>query len=454
MSDAHFDMNTMPLRKGHYWVLLVASLGQLVGAALATLVGIILPLIQINLHPELTSIEQGMVCCTSLIGIMVGSFLFGNLSDEYGYLFFFRLCPCIVLVASLLVFFTDGLLGLVVGLFFMGLGAGGEYSLDGDYISEIMPRRWCLFMVGVAKAMCSIGNILMATICYLFLSMDKSPDIWNKLVLVISAIALLMLLLRIRFAQSPGWLIARGRVEEAQQAVRFFLGNDVDMGDKAIVPQKTNLPQETWRMLFTREKLPKVVFSGIPWACSGLGVYGIGIFLPILIMALGMESTSLQPLEHVVDSVKNTALISLFIFIGFAAGLFWIDKINHVKLQAWGFLLSATGLGVLLLAYMLRLPMWIAIAGFMFFEFFLNAGPNLVTYIIPPQIYSVHDRGLGAGLAAAFGKVGAVLAVLFMPILLHWGGIKLALFVSIAVLVIGGVITYVVGRKVLPPVQK
>ena len=125
MSEGHFDMNTMPLRKGHYWVLLVASLGQLVGAALATLVGILLPLIQIHLHPELTSIEQGMVCCTSLIGIMVGSFLFGNLSDEYGYLFFFRLCACIVLVASLLVFFTDGLLWLVVGLFFLCLGAVG-----------------------------------------------------------------------------------------------------------------------------------------------------------------------------------------------------------------------------------------------------------------------------------------------------------------------------------------
>ena len=62
MQIGRVNMDDMPLRKGHYWVLIVAALGQMIGAALSTLVGIILPLIQIHLHPELTSIEQGMVC--------------------------------------------------------------------------------------------------------------------------------------------------------------------------------------------------------------------------------------------------------------------------------------------------------------------------------------------------------------------------------------------------------
>ena len=86
----------------------------------------------------------------------------------------------------------------------------------------------------------------------------------------------------------------------------------------------------------------------------------------------------------------------------------------------------------------------------MLFELFLNAGPHLMTFIIPPQIYSVAERGSGAGLAAAFGKLGAVMGVVFIPILLKWGGAGLVLGVTIGVQLLGALVTAVVGREVLP----
>ena len=132
-TDKNMNMDTMPLRWGHFRVLIVASLGQITGAGLA--------MIQIFRHPGLTSLQQGLVAATSLVGIMVGSVLFGAWSDKKGYLFFFRFCPALILAASLFTFFTADLFGLITGLFFMGLGIGGGYSLDSDYISEIMPRR-------------------------------------------------------------------------------------------------------------------------------------------------------------------------------------------------------------------------------------------------------------------------------------------------------------------------
>ena len=52
-----------------------------------------------------------------------------------------------------------------------------------------------------------------------------------------------------------------------------------------------------------------------------------------------------------------------------------------------------------------------------------------MTFIIPPQIYSVAERGAGAGLAAAFGKLGAVAGVLSVPVLLERGGALLVLSV-------------------------
>lgn len=466
------NMETMPLRWGHFRVLAVASLGQLTGAGLATLVGIILPMIQLTLHPELTAFEQGLVACTSLVGITLGSLLFGRLSDRYGYLFFFRFCPALILAASLLAYFTADIPWLIVSLFIMGLGIGGGYSLDSDYISEIMPRRWQLFMVGVAKATSSVGNIAVAAVCFLLLKQWQEAGLWPAMLLVIAALALLMLLLRIRFAQSPGWLMAHGKTTEAEAAVRYFLGADVEVivphdstkeslhhhigadletGEIRNRPRNKKLPEVRFADLFRGQNLKRVIFSGIPWACEGLGVYGIGVFLPVLVMALGLEGTSASPLHRILNSVEVTVWINFFTLIGFVLGLWLVNRVYHVRIQTWGFLLCAVGLAVLYVGYRWHLPVWISIAGFMTFELFLNAGPHLMTFILPSQIYPVADRGEGAGIAAALGKVGAVLGVLFIPMLLKWGGVEAVLIVSIIVQLTGALITKTFGNEVLPP---
>lgn len=483
MTGKKVNMDTMPLRWGHYWVLIVASMGQIVGAGLATLVGVIIPMIQIIRHPELTSLQQGLIGCTSLIGITIGSLLFGRLSDKYGYLFFFRLCPLIVLSASLLAYFTATLPWLVVGLFLMGLGIGGGYSLDSDYISEIMPQRWRLFMVGVAKAASSLGNILVALICFFLLKDWHNPELWNRLLLIVSVFALVMILSRIHFAQSPGWLMSHNRPAEAEVAVRYFLGSDVEVIEKGQAGEtgihhhigadmevgeirnrqrKADVEKVTLSKLFHGKNLKRVIFSGVPWACEGLGVYGIGVFLPILVMALGLEPANgtviggkaIEAFHHIVNSVEITVWINLFILPGFALGLFLVNRWYHVRIQVWGFVLCAVGLILLLVAYKFHLPIWLAVAGFMMFELFLNAGPHLMTFIIPSQIYPVADRGEGAGLAAAIGKMGAVLGVLFIPMLLSWGGAELVLVVSIIVQLLGAVITGVIGKDVLPDKKK
>ena len=444
------DMDTMPLRWGHLRVLIVASLGQVTGAGLATIVGVVIPMIRLAAHPDLSPAMQGVVAGASLVGIMVGSVLFGAWSDRRGYLFFFRLCPAIILLAALYAFFADSVHSLVGSLFVMGLGIGGGYSLDSDYISEIMPRRLRLVMVGVAKASSAIGNIVMAAAGFYLLRVWGTPDHWNRLLLLVAVMAVIMLLCRIRFGQSPGWLMAHGRTEEAERAVRYFLGPDVRIGEIRSRADRSDRPRASWSGLLRRGNAGRIVFSGVPWACEGFGVYGVGVFLPVLIMALGLDPASTGAFDHIVSSVKTSTYINMFVLLGFVAGLLLVNRIYHVRMQTWGFLLCSAGLGLLLAGYELHLSKWTMIAGFMIFELFLNAGPHLMTFIIPPQIYPVADRGAGSGLAAAFGKAGAVVGVAAVPLLLKWGGIAAVMSVTIAVQLVGAAVTAFVGRRVLP----
>lgn len=447
------DMDTMPLRWGHLRVLIVASLGQITGAGLSTVVGIILPMIQLVSRPELSPAVQGAVAASGLVGIMIGSVVFGAWSDRRGYLFFFRLCPAIILAGALVAIFSDGIPALVAALLLMGMGIGGGYSLDSDYISEIMPRRWRLVMVGVAKAASSLGNIVMALAGFYLLRVWNTPGHWSRLLVLVAVLAVVMLLCRIRFEQSPGWLMAHGRRDEAERAVRYFLGPDVQIGEIGSRAGRADRPKMSWAGLFSRANARRVVFSGVPWACEGFGVYGVGVFLPVLIMALGLGASSEGAFRHIVSSVEISAYINMFVLVGFVVGLLLVNRLYHVRMQTWGFLLCAAGLGLLLAGYGLHLPKWTMVAGFIVFELFLSAGPHLLTFIIPSQIYPVAERGAGAGLAAAFGKAGAVAGVALIPLLLKWGGVAAVLAATIAVQLAGALVTAFVGRSTLPPSQ-
>lgn len=442
-------MDTMPLTARHFWVLAVASLGQMIGQGLATLVGIIIPLMQIVNHPELSAGMQGLLGCMSLIGLTLGALVFGRLSDRYGYLLFFRLCPALIVVASVIAYFWHPVPVLLTCLFVMGFAVGGEYSLDSDYISELMPVKWRLTMVGIAKASASVGSVIVAAICFWAINHSGDASMWPELLFIMTGIAGLMLILRVHFTQSPGWLIAKGETSQAEEAVEFFLGKNVEMPIQKSAPAAGPTADKG---SFLSRNLKKVIFSGVPWACEGLGVYGIGIFLPTLIMALGIDRlpASATQIAHVTNSVEITIWLSVIMLAGFTAGLLLMKRMYHVKLQAWGFYLSAVGLIVLLLAYKLAWPAWIAILSFMAFELFLNAGPHLITFILPTQIYPVEERGTGVGWAAAVGKIGAVVGAFFIPVLLKWGGSTLVLIVSIAVMIAGGLITSWLGKEVLP----
>lgn len=446
-------LRSMPLRRANYRVLAVASLGQLLGTGLATLIGVVIPLLEIGRPSTLTPFQQGFTGCVSLIGIMIGSLIFGRLTDRYGYLFFYRLCPAITLAGAILAMILPGWGTLIGCLFLMGFGVGGEYCLDSDYISELMPDRWRMFMVGVAKATSSLGAILFGLLCFIIMRIWPEAAIWRWLFLIVAATTLLMLLLRLKAYESPAWLLSHGRTAEAERNVKLILGQDIEIAPQQVAPAETK--KTGFADMLKGKNLLRAIFCGFPWACEGLGVYGIGVFLPVLCMALGFESAlpagadAAQHVLHVERSVEISTLINFFMLPGFVAGLLLMRRMSHVRLQGYGFLICALGLLILLCAYHYHWPMLWAVAGFCIFELFLNAGPHLITFVLPSQIYPVADRSQGAGLAACIGKAGAVLGVLFIPMLLSAGGVMLVLWVSIGVMALGALLTLLLGPIVL-----
>lgn len=455
---SHLNLDTMPLRWGHLRIVAITSLGQLTGAALSTLIGIVIPLMHALTHHTLSPLAQGILASMSLVGIMFGSVFIGEWSDRRGYLSLFRLSPILILIGALAATFTTSIPILTLALFVMGFGVGGGYSLDSDYISELMPRRRRELMVGVAKAASAIGNILMAFVCLYILRHWRTVDSWNGLFALIAILAIIMIFCSARFTQSPQWLLAHNRREEAEHTLRQLLGEDVDLpldttttasapSATAYTPAATSATTSAAksttpkRRSSTIKSLRRAIFCGVPWACEGFGVYGVGVFLPVLVMYLGISEGTRGTLGHVTTSVEMTSYINLFVGVGFLLGLILLGKMSHTRQQIIGFLLSASGIALLAAGYIMHLHEWIIISGLIIYNIFINAGPHLITFILPSKVYPITSRGEGAGIAAALGKAGAVLGVFMMPLLLDWGGMELVLTTVAIVLILGALVT-------------
>lgn len=444
-----YNMDTMPLRWGHIKILIIASAGQFFGGALAILVGVIAPLIAITHHPELSSWLQGFIFASGLIGIMVGSLVFGHFSDKYGYLFFFRLCPVLIAGASLWIFFSHSITILTINLLIIGFCIGGAYALDPSYVSEIMPKKWRRTMLGISKATSGLGNILMILVAWYVLKTSSDPELWNRLFLFLTLFATATFLARLWFVESPEWLALHGKVDEAEKNVRHFLGKDVYIGELANRKDRAAQPRSSAKDIFARGNIKRVVLSGIPWGCEGMGVYGIGIFTPILLIALGLIQNGENAFDRTVESFRFTFYVNLFVMLGFVLGLTVVRKLNIIRTQTLGFFICAAGLLITLLGYVYHAPLGITLGGFLLFELALNAGPHLSTFELPSRIYSLQERASGEGIASALGKLGAIIATFIIPPLLKAGGGKLVLIVAIAVLLVGGIITLLVGPKVI-----
>jgi MFS transporter, putative metabolite transport protein len=71
-----------------------------------------------------------------------------------------------------------------------------------------------------------------------------------------------------------------------------------------------------------------------------------------------------------------------------------------------------------------------------------NLGPNSQTYLLAGEVFPTAIRGKGAGFAAAFAKIGAVMTAFLFPILLDTIGTQALLYGLIVTSILGAAITW------------
>ena len=78
----------------------------------------------------------------------------------------------------------------------------------------------------------------------------------------------------------------------------------------------------------------------------------------------------------------------------------------------------------------------------MIFNFMTNLGPNAQTYLIAGEVFPTRIRGMGAGFAAAFAKIGAVATAFSVPDPARRYRNQALLYILVGTSLLGAIVTW------------
>ncbi len=444
-------LKSTPMTGMQWRIWALAASGKFFEGFVVFMGGVTVPLITREFG--LSAGEAGLVTSASLAGILVGTILLGGLSDYFGRKRMFIAEMIIFCLFLALLIMVGGFLSLVICLFGIGMALGCDYPTAHMIISESIPSASRGRLVLGAFAFQAVGAMSGIAIGALVLVLDPSIDAWRWMYATALAPAVIITVGRFFIPESANWLIVRGAHEHAEKAVTRLLHR------KPTYPQKVELTRhvvdeksaskQSFFALFNAKNLRATIFSSAPWLFQDLGTYGIGVFTPTLIAAaLGSGPDKIRsPADLIasgIHSAEAAALTTSLLIVGIIFAIALSDSLGRIKLQIFGFLGCAVGLGIASLSLDAdgATRLYLIMAGVMLFNFMTNIGPNAQTYLLAGEVFPTEVRGMGAGFAAMIGKVGAVATTYGFPILLVTIGTRSLLYALVISSVLGAIVTW------------
>ena len=436
-----------PLSGMQWLVWALATAGKFFEGLIVFMGGIALPLVAEQF--AMTSTDKGLVTAATLAGILIGALALGGLADRFGRKPVFIGEMVLLAVALVGAAFSTGTIPLVTALFVIGLALGADYPTAHLVISESIPAAVRGRLVLGAFSFQAVGAVLGTAIAAVVLSSDPNLNAWRIFYLLPVVPVSLVVWGRLFLPESSHWLVSQGKMDKAEKQLRKLLGrNDVELLALEIAEEGRIQRSSDWRSLFRGKLQRATILASVPWFLQDISTYGIGIFTPVIIAAAfgatAKEHTVAAVIHNDLLGARGTALVDLGFLVGIACAIALADRWGRIPLQIVGFVGCAVGLMLAAagnLGGQSNLP--VIVAGFVLFQFMTNLGPNAQTYLLAGEVFPTPVRGLGAGLAAAIGKVGAVLTAFLFPILLaDWGTERLLPLLAITSL-LGAAITWI-----------
>lgn len=224
----------------------------------------------------LTLGEGGLIATYTLIGTVLGGYLFGIFADYYGRVHTFSLTIIIFSIFTGACAFADNVTHLNILRFLAGLGLGGEYGIGMTLVSETWPAaKRARATAGVAMGW-QAGAVLAAILAAVVL-----PDYgWRGLFLVGVVPALLAAWARHGIKEPPMW-VKRKEMKKAL-AARKANGEALTAEEEEQLAEAKKFPLA--HLFAGPSKTVTTLSLTVMTSVQNFGYYGIMVWLPMILL--------------------------------------------------------------------------------------------------------------------------------------------------------------------------
>ncbi|GAA0498769.1 sugar porter family MFS transporter [Microbacterium aurantiacum] len=383
----------------------------------------------------LTSITTGFVVAVALLGCAFGAVLAGILSDRWGRLRVMLIGAVMFFVSAL----GSGLAFTAIDLTFWrlvgGIGIGIASVVAPAYIAEVAPRQirgtlgslqQLAITLGIFAAL--LSNAVLAGVAggasdTLWLGLEA----WRWMLLVEAVPALVYGLLALKMPESPRFLIAKGKPDEAR-AIFAKLVPEVDLDQTMRELQQrivTDQKNAGVSLRGPRFGLQPIVWVGIILSVfqQFVGINVIFYYSTTLWQSVGFDESSSFGIS-VFTSVINVLVTLVAIFL--------VDRVGRKPILLSGSLLMAVSLGTMALCFAfsttdaegaVSLPApWgpIALVAANLFVIGFGASWGPLVWVLLGEIFPSRIRGKALGVAAGAQWIANFLITVSFPAMSSW----------------------------------
>ncbi|MEA2378456.1 MAG: transporter, putative metabolite transport protein [Thermoleophilaceae bacterium] len=378
-------------------------------------------LLSISQDLDVSPVWAGLVGASSLIGIFIGSPVFGRVTDRFG-----RRKPFLVNIVCFIVLgvaqaFVQNVEQLFVIRLLLGMAIGAEYAIGSPLLAEFAPAERRGRLSAWLIASWYIGFLVSVLTGYLL--SDALGVGWRWIMASCAVPALITLVLRTGMPESPRWLMSRGRRSEARTVTLDHLGDEGHFNREiSDEPQARGNVRDLLSPAYRRRTLLVCAF----WACNVAPYFAIVTFAPRVFGALGLEARA-------ATIATNTMAVA-----GAVVGVLLMDRVGRRPMLILPFWVCAAALAVVGLAP--EGPIALIIMCFVAFGFF-NALSGTLTGPYPSELFATELRTTAVGIAAAASRIGAALGTFLLPIGLDNIGVGPSMLIAAGFCVAGAVVT-------------
>src|SRR5208282_4604880 len=214
-------LDRLPWSRFHWLLVVGLGITWVLDGLEVTLMGAISAVLQRPDVLHFTAAQIGSISSAYLVGAVLGSLVFGHMTDRFGRRTFFFISLGTYLVGVALTALSWNLASFAAFRFLTGAGIGGEYSAVNSAIDELIPARFRgridlmingSFWLGAAAGAASTVILLNPRI----LPVDLG---WRLGFGAGAIIGTVILYVRRFIPESPRWLVTHGQREEAEKTV-------------------------------------------------------------------------------------------------------------------------------------------------------------------------------------------------------------------------------------------